>query len=116
MQNLILDLPIPKLFLPVNLFCMCSNKRGSLSPNILTLQLINQLKMVMFSLIIVTKHIDQQPQDLGHQIPQDDGDGDEDEDHEDALYWIFGGDVPVGYGCDHCDTEVHDVGVHLRPG
>lgn len=116
MQNLILNLPIPKLLLPVNLLRMRPDKRRSLRPNILTLQLIDQLKMVMLPLIIVTKHINQQSQDLGHQIPQDDGDGDEDEDHEDAFYWIFGGDIPVGDGCDNCDAEVHDVGVHLRPG
>lgn len=72
--------------------------------------------MVMIPLIVVTKHIDEQPQYLCHEIAEYDGDGDEDEDHKYALNWIFGGDVPVGDGCDHCDAEVHDVGVHLRPG
>lgn len=33
----------------------------------------------------------------------------------DALYWIFGGDVSVGDGGDHCDAEVNDVGVHFIP-
>lgn len=70
----------------------------------------------MLPLIIIGKHIDEQSQDLGHQISEDDGNGDKDEDHKDTLYWVFGCDIAIGDCCDHCYAEVHDVCVHLRPG
>ena len=116
MKNIVLNLPIPIFFLSINLLSMRPNQRSSLHPHILTLQLIDQLEVVMLPLIIVAEHVDEQSQDFGHQVPEYDGNGDKDEDHKDALNWILGCDIPISDGSDHCDAEVHDVRVHLRPG
>jgi hypothetical protein len=71
--------------------------------------------VIVLPLEVIAEDVDKKPEDLSHEVSDDDCNSDEDEDHVDALNWIFRSDVSISYCCEDTDAEVHGVDIHLPP-
>ena len=66
-------------------------------------------------IVIVAKNIDQQSQDLGHNVPKDQSDRNQREDRINTLNRIFRRDITISYGSSDCYAVIHDIDVDLLP-
>ncbi len=84
--------------------------------HVLALELLDQLKVVIPPLKIITININKQPDNFSKHISKDDGKHDECKDRIDAFNRIPWNYIPIGYRSHYTNAIIHNVDILILPG